>query len=391
MCWIAVGSISAFDLISILFFKFMTIAETDQSVVPPAPPRKRETIFTVFDPKGKHLITAILIGLNVLVFIAMVISGINPLEPTSENLLKWGANFRPATLDGEWWRLLTCCFLHIGIFHLLINMYALLYIGIMLEPLLGRTRYLVAYLLTGLLSSLASLAWNAYTVSAGASGAIFGVYGLFLALLTMPHLIHPDVRKPLLKSMGWFVVLNLGIGVTGIVDTAGHAGGLVSGLLMGYTYYPSLRKPWERSLRQLTIILPVVAALALTAFAYHRIPDHYGVYQQKMKVYASRDSLALDALSQFRDYPKGSQRDQVKTKGIQYWEQNIRLLTDMKDLKLPEEIQQRNKKLILYCRLRINYFELAAKALDEDSPAYNDKISKTKEQIDTLLKELKED
>jgi len=372
----------------------MTIAETDQSVVPPvppAPPRKKVTIFTVFDPKNKHLITAILIGLNVLVFLAMVISGINPLEPTSENLLKWGANFRPATLEGEWWRLLTCCFLHIGILHLAVNMYALLNIGIMLEPLLGRTRYGVAYLLTGLLSSLASLAWNAFTVSAGASGAIFGVYGLFLALLTMPHLIHPDVRKPLLKSMGFFVVLNLGIGVTGIVDNAGHVGGLVSGLLMGYVYYPSLRKPWERGLRRLTIILPVVAALALTAFAYHRIPDYYGMYKQKLKVFNSRDSLALKTLSQFTEYPKGSQRDQLKAKGIQYWAQNIQLVKDMKDLKLPEEIRQANQKLILYCQLRITYFELAAKALDENSQAYNDQISETREQIDKLSKEIKED
>ena len=83
----------------------MTTTETDQSAVPPAPPRKRETIFSVFDPKGKHLITGILIGLNVLVFIAMAVSGINLLEPTSENLLKWGANFRPATLEGEWWQI----------------------------------------------------------------------------------------------------------------------------------------------------------------------------------------------------------------------------------------------------------------------------------------------
>lgn len=373
----------------------MTIAETDQSVVPPAPPRKRETIFTVFDPKGKHLITAILIGLNVLVFIAMVISGINPLEPTSENLLRWGANFRPATLDGEWWRLLTCCFLHIGIFHLLINMYALLYIGIMLEPLLGRTRYLVAYLLTGLLSSLASLAWNAYTVSAGASGAIFGVYGLFLALLTLPHLIHPDVRKPLLKSMGWFVVLNLGIGVTGIVDTAGHAGGLVSGLLMGYAYYPSLRKPWSRNLRYLTIVVAIIAAIGLSFFIYHRIPDDVVRYDQKMKIFASRDSLAIATLNQLADLPKGKERDDLETKGIQYFQQNILLLGDVASLRLPAELRERNRKMINYCQSQITYHQLQARALDGNDAAPEGEINKQLEfyrrRLDTLNKELGDD
>ena len=351
------------------------------------PPPKRETIFSVFDPAGKHLITAILVGLNILVFIAMAVSGVNLIEPGTESLLKWGANFRPLTLEGEWWRLLTCCFLHIGIFHLLINMYALLYIGVMLEPFLGRMRYLVAYLLTGILSSVASLAWNSYTVSAGASGAIFGVYGLFLALLTMPHLIPPDARKPLLKSMVFFVVLNLGIGVSGIVDNAGHIGGLVSGLLIGYAWYPALRKPWSRGLKFITILLPIMAAIALSFFVYRNIPNDVGVYEQKLKVFASRDSLALDALSKLKDYPKGKQRDELKAKAVQYWEQNIQLVTDINTLKLPAELRERNQKLLLYCRLRVTYAELAAKALDEDSPAYNDKIEKTSQQISALMKE----
>ena len=79
----------------------------------------------------------------------MAINGVNIMLPDNGSLLNWGANFRPMTLDGQWWRLLTNCFLHIGIFHLLMNMYALLYIGVLLEPLLGRTRFLSAYLLTG--------------------------------------------------------------------------------------------------------------------------------------------------------------------------------------------------------------------------------------------------
>ncbi|HEY4289532.1 MAG TPA: rhomboid family intramembrane serine protease [Puia sp.] len=382
----------------------MTIAETDQSVVPspssmpsapPAPPRKRDTIFSVFDPKGKHLITAIIIGLNVLVFIAMAFSGINLMEPTSENLLNWGANFRPITLQGEWWRLLTCCFLHIGIFHLLINMYALLYIGILLEPLLGRTRYGVAYLLTGLLSSIASLAWNAYTVSAGASGAIFGVYGVFLALLTMPHLIHPQIRKPLLKSMGWFVVLNLGIGVTGIVDTAGHAGGLVSGLLIGYAFYPSLRKPWSRPLRYLTIVVAIIAAIGLSFFIYHRIPDDIVRYDQKLRVFAARDSLAIATLNQVADQPKSKQRDELEAKGIEYFQQNIALLSDIGNLKLPAGIRERNRKMMKYCMSQIAYHQLQVKVLDGDDPAPDDNIKKQLEfyrrQLDSLNKELGED
>ncbi len=107
----------------------------------------------------------------------MILTGVDIMVPDTESLIAWGANFRPITLAGEWWRLLTSCFLHIGIIHLLMNLYALMYIGIQLEPHLGKTRFLAAYLLTGIAGSANSLYWHEFTVSAGASGAIFGMYG----------------------------------------------------------------------------------------------------------------------------------------------------------------------------------------------------------------------
>jgi len=333
--------------------------------------------------------TAIIIGANILVFIAMVISGVNILGPGSETLLKWGADFRPSVLEGQWWRLLTCCFLHIGIIHLLVNMYALLYIGVLLEPFLGRLKFTLAYFLTGILSSLSSIVWNEATVSAGASGAIFGVYGLFLALLTT-QLIHPAVRKPMLKSMVWFVILNLSIGFSGLVDNAGHVGGLVSGLLMGYAYYPSLKNPWASRLKYVVTILPAMAVLIITFFTIRVLPNNIGIYEQQMKVFASRDSLAIDAIARCKDYPKGQQRDSLKAKGINYWEQNIQLVSDIDKHRLPAAFHERNIKLILYCRTRISYAVLAVKALDENTPVYNDKIEETTRQLNALVKELEE-
>jgi rhomboid protease GluP len=207
----------------------------------------------------------------------------------------------------------------------------------------------------------------------------------------MPHLIHPDIRRPLLKSMGWFVVLNLGIGVTGIVDTAGHAGGLVSGLLIGYAYYPSLRKPWNRNLRYLTMVLTIIAAIGLSVFVYRRIPDDIVRYEQKMKVFASQDSLALDALNRFRDYPKGKQRDDLKAKGIRYVQQDLALLADIARLRLPAELQERTRKLVNYCQTQMTYYELAATAPDEDNPAYKEEIEVYRRKVDSLNKALGED
>jgi rhomboid protease GluP len=200
------------------------------------------SFLSIFVPREGYYITPILISLNVVIFVLMVISGVGIMLPTSESLIAWGANFKPITLEGEWWRLITCCFVHIGILHLVMNMVALLYIGLLLEPFLGKTRFWCAYLLTGLASSLNSLWWHDLTVSAGASGAIFGMYGVFLALLST-NTIEKSVRKALFTSIGVFVVFNLMNGMKGGVDNAAHIGGLVSGLLIGLSYLPSLKKP----------------------------------------------------------------------------------------------------------------------------------------------------
>ena len=129
-------------------------------------------IFSIFWPRQGYFVTPIIVNLNILIFILMVISGVDFMEPDTKSLILWGANFKPVTLQGEWWRLLTNIFLHIGILHLLLNMYALLYIGVLLEPYLGKLRFTAAYLLTGIVASTTSLWWHDFTVSAGASGAI---------------------------------------------------------------------------------------------------------------------------------------------------------------------------------------------------------------------------
>ncbi|MBP9792361.1 MAG: rhomboid family intramembrane serine protease, partial [Flavobacterium sp.] len=165
--------------------KFIEIEDelsTDDDInLNPSSSEKASSFFSIFKPTEGYFITPILINLNIIVFTIMVLFGVDFISPTSENLILWGANFRPLTLEGEWWRLLTNCFLHIGIFHLLMNLYALMYIGVLLEPHLGKLKFISAYLLAGLLASVTSLWWHDFTVSAGASGAIFGMYGVFLA------------------------------------------------------------------------------------------------------------------------------------------------------------------------------------------------------------------
>lgn len=198
-------------------------------------------------PRKAFLATIILIGINILVFILMALSGVGILEPNTLSLLKWGADYGPLTLTGDWWRTVTCNFVHIGIFHLLMNMYAFLFIGIMLEQQIGFRRMFIAYLLTGLWSSAISLFMHGDLVSAGASGSIFGLYGIFLAFLCF-HRIEKGQRNALLSSILIFVGYNLMDGMKEGSNNAAHIGGLISGFLLGVTYVTGLRyeKPSTR-------------------------------------------------------------------------------------------------------------------------------------------------
>jgi rhomboid protease GluP len=245
--------------------------------------------------KSNLYLTYGIIGVNILVFIAMAASGISILQPTGIDIIKWGANFSPLTLSGDWWRLISCVFVHIGIIHLVFNMYALYMVGVYLEPMLGKKRFMVAYLSTGVMASLASLWWHSDPVpSAGASGAIFGMYGVFLALLST-RLIPSQVRNKLLQSIGVFVAYNLIYGMKSGVDNAAHIGGLLSGLAIGFVYFVSLKAEREN---KKTPALQWIIALAVLAITV--------LYLQQNKTGAAERQETLQVINEtkFKDGQK---------------------------------------------------------------------------------------
>jgi membrane associated rhomboid family serine protease len=179
--------------------------------------------------------TAVLIGLNILVYIAMVVRGVSPAEPTTGQLLRWGANFGPMTLGGQPWRLLASCFVHAGLLHILFNMWCLWSLGMFVERFLGRTTYVVAYLLAGLGGAVASVWWHPLSVAVGASGAIFGLAGIMVTLLRSGQLSLPaEYLKRHSKSILAFIGYNLFFGfISPHIDNSAHLGGLATGLLLG--------------------------------------------------------------------------------------------------------------------------------------------------------------
>jgi rhomboid protease GluP len=355
------------------------------------PPAKTEShgrnFLAIFTPVEGYFVTPILIDLNIAVFLLMVLFGVNFLAPDTQSLLKWGANFRAVTLAGQCWRLLTCCFIHIGIFHLLMNMYALLYIGFLLEPHLGRARFLSAYLLTGIAASVTSLWWHEFIVNAGASGAIFGMYGVFLALL-MSNLFEKTEGRALLTSIGVFVIYNLANGMSPGIDNAAHAGGLISGILIGIAFIPGLKKP-DASLTPAVIGTLSLLTFAFAYFMYTRLPNDLVTYDNQIKKFTAMESAAVGILKLPSNTNKSVRLHVLQSAGIDNWIASKQLISQLDTLHLPPVIHHKDKLLIDYCDLRIKSYSMMYKAISENSDVYNDSIRDYNKQILSLLDSLK--
>jgi membrane associated rhomboid family serine protease len=202
----------------------------------------------------------------------MVLTGISPLEPSSNDLVRWGADWGPLTLSTQPWRLLTSNYVHIGIIHIFFNMWCLWSLGRLAERVFERWTYVLIYTLCGVAGSCVSAGWHPEVVGAGASGAIFGIAGALLAALYLGKFPAPkEAIRPTLKSLLWFAGFNLFYGLRAGVDNSAHVGGLVSGLALGAVFSKTLMADAESRSRLRNMVAIGGAALVLLAvFQLHR-------------------------------------------------------------------------------------------------------------------------
>jgi rhomboid protease GluP len=229
-----------------------------------------------------------LIAANLLVFAAMLLGGAGFWHSPNGVQLAWGANFGPATQDGEWWRLVTAMFLHFGVLHLGLNMWALWDGGQWVERMYGPLRFAVIYGLAGLLGNLLSLVTHGgQAVSGGASGAIFGVYGALLTYLWRERRrLRPTEFRWLFWGAVGFSLLTIvfGLLITGI-DNAAHIGGLSTGLLLGWALMPvsaedSAHRDWSKLLPLGFLLAAVLGLLSQLPEAHYRWRDEIKTRQE---------------------------------------------------------------------------------------------------------------
>jgi rhomboid protease GluP len=186
-------------------------------------------------PLYRPLWTYVLLAINIVVFLAMTALG------GSENvntLVFFGAKYNPYIIAGQYWRLLTACFVHVGIIHLLFNSYALYVFGSEVERRYGGGRFLALYLLSGVGGSTLSFLGSP-RLAAGASGAIFGLVGAMIAYFATYREQFGAWGKRRLSSVLLVAGYNLVFGfIASGIDNYAHVGGLLAGLLIGWAYCP---------------------------------------------------------------------------------------------------------------------------------------------------------
>lgn len=204
-------------------------------------------------------VTTLLLISFIGLFIMQVLSGVDANNPSTEALLKWGANALPYTMDNEPWRLASSAFLHIGLMHLLFNGFAMYFFGQIAEPMFGSAKFLALFLLAAIGGNLLNnyVTWQRILdgtgqpgLSAGASGGIMGIGAALLIAALFKISVNGMVLN--LKSLIIIMGINLvyGFAVPGI-DNAGHIGGAVTGLVIALAFAIAYRQRLAATLKHL--------------------------------------------------------------------------------------------------------------------------------------------
>jgi rhomboid protease GluP len=247
--------------------------------------------------------TLALIALNVLAYLALGTKGLGWAAVKPDDLIHWGGNFSPLTMDGQTWRLLSAMFMHAGFTHLAFNMVALYLFGRTVERIHGPLPYLALYLMAGLAGGIATLLTKPAVVGVGASGAIFGLMGLLVAFfLADRSFLSPQSRKSLLINAAVFsgYYLVQGFGKAGI-DNAAHMGGLLCGLLTGYVVGTPARLDTSAQGRASRLLPALGLATALVLAGYGLAPDIRPDYRQHLAL--------VDLTEQISQGDKATQQD----------------------------------------------------------------------------------
>ncbi len=345
------------------------------------------------------VVTPALVAINVGVFVVMAGLGVSITGGRPDEYLRFGANFAPLTTGGEWWRLVTCTFVHFGIIHLAFNMWALWDAGRLTEKLYGNAWFAAVYLFAGVAGGIASMLWSQRTIGVGASGAVFGVFGALLAYLVLQRGSVPaHVVNRLRVSTSIFVVYSLfhGFAQAG-VDNAAHLGGLMGGFVMGLIAARPLegRSRDAGNARRMALAV-VVAAAALPAAAL-LVPDASRVYRQaialqkEIGVFGAEERRLRAAFERVVEQSRAGKLDdaaalhELRSDILPAWDQTVARLGSV-ELDADAPARRDYDLLLRYALARRDMVRAVGDYLETGNPAYGTMINDLRGQADEALK-----
>lgn len=338
---------------------------------------KIKNILYLFFPQRNYTVTPILVLLNIFLFFVKAVftviyirylfthkSAIGDIQNIGVYV---GANSRELVLSGQYWRLLTYQFVHASFFHLFFNMYALVYIGLMVEHKLGVKKFLSIYLLSGICGGILSLLYHDVGFMVGASGSIMGLFGAFMALL-ISKAFEKNAARALLISTILVTLIMLINGLSGKADNAAHVGGLVSGFIIAFLLFNekplTIRVPLP--IRYVVSLILVVVFAGLTIFL---TPNYQTAAFNKLERVYQRNAFKFDFVYRIHN----GQSKELKLKllqenGIEVWAKNDSLVKKMDKLILNKEQRLKvdfHKKMVARAKPLVALFY---KQVAEDNP-----------------------
>ncbi len=365
---------------------------------PLAAKEKINSLFQLFTSRKGYFVTPILVQLNILyyilttAFLSFSSFSRHAAKVTYDFSVAWnsiyhhlGVNNRHLTLSGDYWRLITSQFVHFSVMHIFFNMYALIYIGLMVENKVGSIRFLLTYIFSGIAAATVSILFHPTGNIGGASGAIMAMFGCFLALLAS-HDFEKSARKALLISTVLVVSLMLLSGLQGNADNSSHVAGLISGFAitrMGQFLHQRFRM--EGVWLNLLSILPV---LIFTAIVLSSTPN-YQVEKLSELSYSYRRNEHNAGRVYFYDYyfkngDKSDRLARISRLGIANWRRNVLIATEMKSLTLSERDKRRAERMSQYAEKMLRMYQLLYRESEENTGKYRVEIERLTDEVNAI-------
>jgi rhomboid protease GluP len=336
-----------------------------------------------------HEITFSIIAICLFVYLFIAAKKGHWMALSIDEIIANGGNLRTFTTGGQWWRLVSNIFIHVSAWHLLVNMLAFYFIGMFAESLLGRGKFLIAFISTGILASLAGLVWDAEGITAGTSGAIFGIYGVSLAFSTTSY-ISKKFSKTLLTSIALYAAFTITMALNTDFNIAINLVGLLSGVIVGYLFYFfHFRKNRARAGgTRISVEILLITGLLVYFYLNTGKDDSLRFQSTVMKL----NQIELKAIMQLQRMQYSETNEDaarvLRDSTLPEWRYFQKQISKTKEYHLNSEFDNKRKLLLEYANMRVKQTELIYKSLHEGTDKYDAQIEKISEKIESIIDEM---